>query len=126
MPSDPTERAHVLSLVYTIACDTHPLQNLRILQTFPEDQRATFAQQIIGNGLAVFESLLKDASSKYCYGDQITLADVVLVPQVYNAHRWGVDMSKFPRIVSIVGKLSELTALQSAHPDNQPDAPKAK
>jgi glutathione S-transferase len=61
-------------------------------------------------------------AGKYCVGDQVTLADAFLVPQVYNAVRWGVDMSKFPTIAAVDRNLHELDAFQQAHPDRQPDA----
>lgn len=126
LPEDPIPRAHTLELVYTIACDTHPLQNLRIINMQPEEQRAEYARGIITTGLATFEALLNKQSGGrgYCVGDQVTLADVVLVPQVYNAKRWNVDMSQFPRINAICEHLEGLPAFILAHPDQQPDAPK--
>jgi maleylacetoacetate isomerase len=120
-PVDPLERANMLELVYTIACDIHPLQNLRVLQSYPETDRPTRANQVITEGLATFEALLR--GGKYCVGDTVTLADVVLVPQVYNAIRWGVEMKNFPKINKIVDHLRTLPPFLAAHPDSQPDSP---
>ena len=122
LPSDPLKRAHVLELVNTVACDTHPLQNLRVLQSYPEAERPERAKQVITEGLQVFETLLRQ-SGRYCVGDKVTLADVVLVPQVYNAVRWGVDMTAFPKIGAIMERLRMMPAFVAAHPDSQPDSP---
>jgi maleylacetoacetate isomerase len=116
--------AHVLELVYTIACDTHPLQNLRVLHTYPEGDRPEHAKRIISSGLATFELLLGEQSGKCSVGDEVTWADIVLVPQVYNAQRWGVQIEQFPKISKIYGHLVTLPAFMAAHADNQPDAPK--
>lgn len=126
-PQDPLEKAHVLELVYTIACDTHPIQNLRILKTYPEADRPSHAKRIISGGFETFEALLNRTCrhGRYCWGDSVTMADLVLVPQVYNAHRWGVDMSQFPLISGICENLSHLPAFKAAHADSQPDAQKA-
>lgn len=126
LPTDSALRAHVLELVYTIACDTHPLQNLRVLHTYEEEVRPTRAKTVISEGLRTFERLLATGhcSNRYCVGDQVTLADIVLVPQVYNAIRWQVAMEEFPRINAIYEHLSTLPAFKAAHPDSQPDAPK--
>jgi len=68
--------------------------------------------------------MLQKTSGKYCVGDEVTIADVVLVPQVYNAVRFGVDMSKYPTIQRIESELAQLEPFQLAHPDNMPDKPK--
>lgn len=124
-PRDPLERALAAQLVYTIACDTHPVQNLRILKTYPEADRPAHARRVITSGLAAFEALLRreGRAGRYCCGETVTLADVVLVPQVYNARRWEVDMTAFPLITRICDNLAQLPAFQAAHPDVQPDAP---
>lgn len=129
LPDDPIARAKVLELTFTIACDTHPLQNLRILQGYPEgEERKKRAQQVINDGLRTFETLLPSPSSPYykedrCVGSTITLADVVLVPQFYNALRWECDVSSFPRCRAIYEGLGKHSAFIAAHPDNQPDSP---
>lgn len=122
LPADPVKRARILELAFTIACDTHPLQNLRTLHTYPEANRSDRAKEVITTGLATFESLLRDATGLCSVGDQVSWADVVLVPQVYNARRWNVDMAQFPKIERICAHLEGLPAFQRAHPEAQPDA----
>lgn len=122
LPNDPLLRAHVLELVYTIACDTHPLQNLRVLNTYAEDARGARAKNVINAGLQAFECLLTH-SELYCVGDVVTLADVVMVPQFYNAVRWDVDVDQFPKTKAIYERLGQLDAFRAAHPDQQPDKP---
>ncbi|KAH6593062.1 hypothetical protein BASA50_007644 [Batrachochytrium salamandrivorans] len=98
LPKDPMARAKVRSIMNIICCDIHPVQNLRL------------------------EQVLQKTVGKYCFGDDVTLADVCLVPQVFNAKRWGVDMSRFPIIAGIDERLSELEAFQLALPSAQIDA----
>lgn len=125
LPKDPIQCARTLELVYTIACDTHPMQNLRILTMQPEEKRADYAQAIIASGLSTFEALLEPESlgRGYCVGEQVSLADLVLVPQVYNARRWKLDLTPYPRIRAICEHLEQLPAFIVAHPDQQADAP---
>lgn len=88
IPEDPITRAKVYEIAFTIACDIHPLQNRRVLQEcFLEPDRPNRARKVIEDGLRTVEVLL-DANSLYSVGDKVTLADVVLVPQVYNAFRY--------------------------------------
>lgn len=116
----------------SIACDIHPVQNLRVLQSYAEENRANRAKEVITNGLRAIEKLIakkivgeeERTHWHYCVGEDVTLADIVLVPQVYNGYRFQVDMSEFPRIVSIYEHLSTLPAFIASHPDQQPDAPK--
>ena len=76
----------------------------------------------IENGFEALEAVLKETAGKYCVGDTISMADLCLVPQVYNARRFGCDMGKFPTIVRLDAALNELPAFKKAHPSNQPDA----
>lgn len=69
-----------------------------------------------------FEAAIKKTAGKYCYGDEVSLVDICLIPQVYNAKRFGVDLSKFPTISAICDELEKLPAFQKAHPSVQPDA----
>lgn len=133
LPSNPFKKARVQEIALTIACDIHPVQNLRILQSYPEENRSGRAKEVITNGLRAVEKLLakkivgeeeERTHWQYCVGDEVTLADIVLVPQVYNGYRFQVDMSEFPRIVSIYEHLNSLPAFVASHPDQQPDAPK--
>jgi maleylacetoacetate isomerase len=91
MPTDMFLRARVLEIVNTITCDTHPLQNPRVIGTYPEEKRIPRIKEVITAGLTTIEELLNkynpDFSGKYCVGDCLTLADVMLIPQVYNGIR---------------------------------------
>lgn len=121
LPNEPLQRAHVRHVVNTIACDIQPLQNLRILHMLEEEKRSTWGCSVITNGLRAVEELVKVHSGKYCIGDEVTLADVVLVPQLYNASRFHVDMDEFPTLVKIAEGLAELPEFVRAHANQQPD-----
>jgi maleylpyruvate isomerase len=90
-PKDPLQRARVLEIVNTIACDTHPLQNLRVLQTYPEERRTERAKEVITAGLGTVEAIINaynpNFDGKSCLGFGITAAEILLVPQMYNAVR---------------------------------------
>ncbi len=128
IPEDPFLRARVFEIVNTVICDIHPLQNPRVISTYPEEKRTDRIKEVIASGLATIEYLInthnKDFNGSNAVGHTVTLADTILVPQVYNAFRFGVDMTKFPKIQSIYENLSKLETFIRAHPDSQPDAPK--
>jgi len=124
LPKDPFERAKVRQIVEAIASDIQPPQNLRVLKRLEEAKRPEWAKYWIEEGFKGLELVLKQTSGEYCVGDQITFADCLLVPQVYNAVRWKVDMNSFPVISRINDALMKLEAFQKTHPDQQPDAPK--
>lgn len=133
LPTAIRDRARVRCLAQIVACDIHPLGNLRVLQYLerefntPQVERERWAQHWIREGFAAFEQLLADnpSTGQFCEGDEPTLADVCLVPQVYNARRWSVDMTPFPTIVRIDAECAKVPAFANARPENQPDAPKA-
>ena len=130
MPADPVGRARVRALAMVIACDTHPLSNLRVLKylvrTLKLDEAAKleWIRHWMQLGLATFEAhLARDAATgKFCHGDTPTMADCCLVPQVFNAERFEVDLTPYPNIVRIWGNCAALPAFQAAHPAQQPDA----
>ena len=132
LPTAVRDRARVRCLAQIVACDIHPLGNLRVLQYLerefntPQVERERWAQHWIREGFAAFERLLAESPStgQFCEGDEPTMADVCLVPQVYNARRWSVDMGAFPTIVRIDAECAKLPAFANARPENQPDAPK--
>ncbi len=132
LPVSLRERARVRALAQVIACDTHPLGNLRVLQYLdrefgvPKLERERWMQHWILLGLTAFEGLLVDSPSTglFCAGDEPTLADVCLVPQVYNAQRWLVDLKPFPLIRRINDQCLKLNAFDLARPENQLDAPR--
>lgn len=130
LPSRPEERARVRAMAQLIACDVHPLQNLRVLQYLHRDLNASLAVRDewvvhwIESGFAALEQLLDDpASGRFSHGDQPGLADCCLVPQVYNARRFGVDLNRYPRIAAIEAACLQLPAFLQAQPEAQLDAP---
>lgn len=129
LPAAPADRARVRALAQTIACDTHPLSNLRVLKYLTgtlgisDEAKTEWMHQWMKLGLASFEALLDDGKAgRFCHGDTPSLADCVLLPQVFNAQRFGVDLAPYPQIVRIAANCSELPAFQAAHPSRQPDA----
>ena len=131
LPSTARDRARVRAIAQVVACDIHPLNNLRVMQFLerefatPQVERDRWTRHWIVEGFRAVEALLSESASTglYCDGDVPTLADVCLVPQVYNARRFGVDMSEFPIIERIDQQCLGLAAFDAARPENQPDAP---
>lgn len=130
LPADAAGRARVRAIAQTIACDIHPLNNLRVLKHLKrglgvdEDAKNAWYKHWINVGLSSIEAMLagSPATGRYCHGDELTLADVLLVPQVFNARRFDCDLSAMPTIVRIVDACSELDAFARAEPARQPDA----
>ncbi|WP_434630185.1 maleylacetoacetate isomerase [Chromobacterium sp. CV08] len=128
LPADPAARARVRSLALAIAADIHPLQNSRVgkyLQTEygkDEEGKAGWIRHWIGTGFDALETLLAESSSRYAAGDEPTLADVCLLPQVFSARRFGVEMARYPNIVRVADALERVPAFADAHPSRQPDA----
>jgi maleylacetoacetate isomerase len=129
LPSAPKDKMIVRQMAYTIACGTQPLQNLAAQQYHSEDaaKRAEYARHWIGSGLAVYEKLLKEhRNGRFSWGDRVTLADLCLVPQVYNALRFGVAMEQFPQCAQIYENCVLLPECDQAAPHNQPGAPESR
>ena len=124
-PNDNLQRARVREISEAINAGTQPLQNLSVINKYSADAgaRKEWSQFWIEKGLKVVESLLATSAGDYCVGNQISMADCCLVPQVYNANRFGVDMSQFPIINRILQLLEKNEAFIAAHPDTQPDKP---
>ena len=130
LPTTARDRARVRSLAMVIACDIHPLNNTRVMRYLElelgadEATRTRWIRHWIEEGFASFEELVArhPSTGRFCEGDTPTLADICLVPQVYNARRFGVDMTQFPTIEAIVAACLELSAFEAARPENQPDA----
>jgi maleylpyruvate isomerase len=126
LPPDPLGRAQVRAIAQLIACDIHPLNNLGTLQYLRRQLKHEqpeidgWYHHWIHTGFAALETMLRPAP--YAYGEQVTLADVCLVPQVFNARRLKVPLDKYPKIVAVDAECTKLAAFQRAHPDNQPDA----
>jgi maleylacetoacetate isomerase len=127
LPEGPGPRARVRALAYAVAMDTHPVCNLHVVRHAVALGGTTtegWMQHFIGVGFAGLEAMLAQAQpGRFCHGDVVSLADICLVPQVYNARRWGVDLTAFPRIVAIDAALTAIPAFAAAHPDAvKPDA----
>ena len=123
--SDPLTRAKVRVLVNIIACDTQPVTNLRLVEEIRGSggDVSKWMKKWISQGLRSYELTLSKTAGKYSVGDEITLADVCLVPAVWGAERYGVDMSSMPQLTRVYRTVSEEEAIQSAHWKNQPDTP---
>ncbi|MGH6835931.1 MAG: maleylacetoacetate isomerase [Methylocella sp.] len=128
LPNDPRQKAACREIAYTIACDIHPIGNLRVLEQLTADYgagagaRAAWNRHWIGIGFCAIEARLAALAGRHAVGDQITLADICLVPQVYNARRAGLDLAPFPRIAAADAAAREQPAFAQAAPEAQPDA----
>lgn len=128
LPDQPNERALVRSLAQIIACDIHPLNNIRVLNYLEKhcalDTRGKWYQHWVHEAFVALEELLEQHGqySRFCVGDQPSMADIFLVPQVYNALRFDCNMTRFPRIQAIYDNAWEQQAFVNAAPENQPDA----
>ncbi len=133
LPAAARDRARVRALAQVVACEIHPLNNLRVLQflehewSVPLPERELWIRHWVGEGLTALEALLADhpSTGEYCDGDQPGLADCCLVPQVFNAQRFGVDLAPYPTVHRINETCLALPEFAAAHPENQPDAPPA-
>lgn len=124
LPKDPFRRAQVRAFALAIAADTHPVQNLKILQRIKAmggDDMA-WAKQVNEEGLAAAEQLIAGEPGPFAFGVQPTLADICIVPQLGNARRFGADIAKFTRILEAETACLALPAFQNAAPEKQPDA----
>ena len=130
LPDSAYERAIVRAMAQTVACDIHPLCNLRVLQylkkelALDDSQVNAWYRHWVALGLEGLEGLVKQHRSNghYCFGSEITLADICLVPQIYNAKRFDCDMAPYPQLNAIAQALESNAAFAAAHPDIQPDA----
>lgn len=129
LPSDPLQRARVRAIANSIACDIHPLNNLRILKYLTgqlgvsEEEKGAWYHHWIQIGFDAIEQQITNGA--FSAGDNITMADVYLVPQVFNALRFDMAMDAYPKIMSIYHRCNKLDAFIKAHPDNQKDKPAA-
>ncbi|ANN79626.1 maleylacetoacetate isomerase [Bordetella flabilis] len=128
IPLDPTARARVLELSNAIACDIHPVNNLRILRYLQDvlgvsaEQKNAWYQHWVTEGMTAVEALLqRHGHGSYCFGEAPTLADCCLVPQVANAERMGCDMTPYPRAMAVYEHCAVQPAFQRAAPSAQPD-----
>ena len=127
LPKDPLRRAKVRAFALAIACDTHPVQNLKVLARLrelglPEEKVQDWAAWVNREGLSACEALIGDEAGPFCFGAAPTLADLCLVPQLANARRFGVDVSAYPRLLQAEAAAKALAAFADAAPEKQPDA----
>lgn len=122
LPADPADRAHVRAIALTVACDIHPVSNLKVLHNVEKmagaAARASWNRDNIAEGLAAIERLLDHAGfvGRFCSGENPTLADCALIPQVYNARRWGVDVDRLARIAAVERACALQPAFRAAAP----------
>ena len=127
LPADPKDKFEVRRLCEIINSGTQPIQNLGILKKVEEfgGDRAKWGKDIVEKGLGVMESFVAKTKGKYCYGDELTLADAFLIPQLYNANRFGIEVEKmFPNIYEVSQALEQIPEFDKAAADNQEDANK--
>lgn len=127
LPRDALQRAKVRAFALAIACDTHPVQNLKVLARLrelglAEEKVQDWAAWVNREGLAACETLIRNEPGPFCFGDVPTLADLCFVPQLANARRFGVDVSAYPRLLEAEAAAKALPAFVNAAPEKQPDA----
>jgi maleylpyruvate isomerase len=130
LPPDPADRATVRAMALVIACEVHPIQNLRVLNYLKDNHKQSdddvnrWARHWIELGFSALQELVESRSrrGKFCFGDAPTLADICLVPQLANARRFGCDLSRFQKLTEIEARCNALPAFSNAAPDKQPDA----
>jgi maleylacetoacetate isomerase/maleylpyruvate isomerase len=127
IPQDPALRARAQAMALTVACDIHPLNNLRVLQFLERDLQQDSEQvnrwyaHWIDQGFSALEAMLKDGPEEpFAMGDTVGIADLCLVPQVFNARRFAVDLTPYPRLVAIADRAAALPAFADAAPGTQP------
>lgn len=127
LPSSPEDAATVRAIAALVECDIHPLNNLRVLNRLRSQFDASNAQvkewiaHWVGQGFGALDQIIGRVGGRFAFGDSPTLADCYLVPQVYNAERYNVDLSAFPRVLAAADAARALPAFAAAHPDLQPD-----
>lgn len=128
LPVTPVDRATVRAMAALVTCDIHPLNILRVLNALRGDLHADaeavgrWIARWIGEGFAALDTLIERHGAGFAFGDTPTLADCCLVPQVYSAERFAVDLSPYPRLVAAADRARALPAFRAAHPSRQPDA----
>lgn len=128
LPGDPVSRSKVMAVALAVATDIHPVNNLRVLAHLArkfgadDDESRLWMQHWMAEGFDQIVALLPDATGFAFGGDRPDLADICITAQLYNAHRWGVDLKRWPRLAEIGAACMELPEIAAAHPNNQPDA----
>jgi maleylacetoacetate isomerase len=123
LPKDPADSAHVRALALAVACDIHPLNNLRVLKYLsgplaqPQEARDSWYRHWVSEGLEALEALAAARAGRFLFGDSPTLADICLVPQLFNARRFEVPLDDYPTLVRADSEAGRLEAFAAAHPD---------
>jgi len=129
LPSDPDGRAIVRAMAMTVACDIHPLGNMRVLKAIQHDLHADEAQKDawiarwISDGFTALETMIAHHGGTYAFGDMLTLADCHIVPQVYSAERFNVSLHAYPALIRAANNARNHPAVAKSHPNEQPDQP---
>lgn len=123
LPDNAVDRARARAIAETITSGIQPLQNLSVLQKIGSEKKMSWAHDVIDAGLAAVEKMVAETAGTYCVGDSVSIADLCLIPQIYNATRFKVDMSKFPTLVKIQAACEKLESFKVSHPNVQPDCP---
>lgn len=127
LPRGFAQRAKCRAIAMVIVSGIQPLQNLGVLEKvakFGDDKKQPWGREVIAEGLEVVETMLKESAGRFCVGDEISIADFCLIPQLYNAGRFNVDLSKYPTLLRVQQNLEPLDCFKAAHPDRMPDATK--
>lgn len=125
LPADPQARFHVRQVSYAIAMEIHPVCNLGVVRHVlditggGDQQRQAWMQRFITSGLDAVEQMVAEVGQDYCCGQQPTMADCCLVPQLYNARRWDCDLARWPHLCSVESNCASLIVFHNAHPDFQ-------
>lgn len=128
LPKVPARKAFARQLAQLIASDIHPLNNLRVLTYLRRDlgvddhEKKSWYRHWVNTGLDSLNTLLKSETGTYCVGDKVSIADVCLIPQLYNAHRFDISLERYPRLMEIETECLKLPAFNAARPEHQPDA----
>lgn len=123
LPADPSDSAQVRAMALTVACDIHPLNNLRVLKYLsgplglPKEARDSWYAHWIAEGLAALEAMAAPRAGRFLWGDAPTLADIFVVPQLFNARRFEIPLDDYPTLVRADGEANRLEAFAAAHPD---------
>jgi maleylacetoacetate isomerase len=123
LPPDPAEQAHVRAMALAVACDIHPLNNLRVLKYLsgpldqPQEARDAWYRHWVAEGLAALEAMATPRAGRFLFGDAPSLADICMVPQLYNARRFQVPLDPYPTLVAADRAANGVEAFAAAHPD---------
>jgi maleylpyruvate isomerase len=128
LPGGLNDQAVIRSMAALVGCDIHPLNNLRVLNALrtdfqaSDDQVRAWIHRWISDGFVALEQLVAQHGGVFAFADAVTMADCYIVPQIYSARRFSVDLSPYPRLVAVADTAARLPAFEAAHPDRQPDA----